>query len=216
MPPNVPVDAAVRNDPARRLADGVALPVGTHQNGRWIVASSTALLVIDVQQGMIDGFESDWQEALPAIDRLVAKARTQGSTVVFIQHCGQSDSHPLHRSRPGWALYSGLETRAGDLRVEKTWSDAFRDTDLDAALRERAVSTLVVAGAQTEFCVDATARRSLSLGYDVQLVADGHTTSANGLLDREQIIAHHNQTLANLATVGRRLTVVPSADVDFR
>ena len=174
---------------------------------------NTALLVIDVQQGLIEGFEADWRRALPAIHDVVAQAHDRRAPVVFVQHCGPVTSHPLHRSQRGWALHPDLDVRTDDLRVEKTWSDAFRDTGLDDLLRDRAISSVVLVGAQTEYCVDTTARRALSLGYDVQLVADGHTTSENGLLDREQIVAHHNQTLANLATDGSVLTVVRSADV---
>lgn len=174
-----------------------------------------ALVVVDVQRGLIDGFEADWESALPAIGTVIGRAHERRAPVVFVQHCGRANSHPLHRSQPGWALHPGLDVRADDLHVEKAWSDAFCDTNLDALLRGLAVSSLVLVGAQTEFCVDATARRALSLGYDVELVADGHTTSANGLLDREQIIAHHNQTLANLATVGSVLTVATSAEIAF-
>ena len=175
-----------------------------------------ALIVIDVQLGLIEGFEADWQRALPAIVSVAEEARAQGAPVVLVQHCGQTPAHPLHRDRPGWALHPELDVRPDDHRVEKTWSDAFRDTNLDELLRGLNIRSLVLTGAQTEYCVDTTARRALSLGYDVQLVADGHTTSENGLLDREQIIAHHNQTLANLATNGSVLTLVPSAEISFR
>ncbi len=179
------------------------------------MADASALVLIDVQQGLIDGFEDDWRDALAAVSQLVAQARASGAPVVFVQHCGQATTHPLHPTRAGWALHPGLDVRASDVRVEKTWSDAFRDTNLDAVLRGLGATRIVLAGAQTEFCVDTTARRALSLGFDVDLAADGHTTSGNGLLTREQIVRHHNQTLANLATAGATLTVVPSAQIDF-
>ena len=82
-------------------------------------------------------------------------------------------------------------------------------------LRAAEVTDLVLLGAQTELCVDATARRALSLDYDVDLVADGHTTSANEILTREQIIAHHNASLANLAVDGVALNAPPARDVRF-
>jgi nicotinamidase-related amidase len=174
-----------------------------------------ALVVVDVQQGLIQGFEDDWLEVLPVINALVSRARGAGAPVVLVQHCGPTPAHPLHRSHPGWALHPALDPRPGDLRVEKTWSDAFRDTNLDALLHEAAITRIVLVGAQTEFCVDTTARRAVSLGYDVDLVGDGHTTSENGLLSRDQIIAHHNQTLANLAIEGVSLSVLPSAELSF-
>ena len=73
----------------------------------------------------------------------------------------------------------------------------------------------MLVGGQTEYCVDTRARRAASLGYDVELVADGHTTSENGVLSRDQIIGHHNETLANLAVDGVTLRVLPAAEVVF-
>jgi nicotinamidase-related amidase len=179
------------------------------------VTDTPALVVIDVQQGLIQGFEDDWREVLPVINDLGSRARGAGALVVLVQHRGSVQAHPLHRSRPGWALHPAVDPQPGDLRVEKRWSDAFRDTDLDALLQGAGVTRVVLVGAQTEYCVDTTARRAVSLGYDVDLVADGHTTSENGLLTRAQIIGHHNETLANLAVEGVTLSVLPSTEVNF-
>jgi nicotinamidase-related amidase len=179
------------------------------------VSDRSAVVVIDVQRGLIDGFEADWHQTLPTINELVTRAHNAGVPVVFVQHCGAATEHPLHRSRPGWALHSTLDVQPEDLLVEKTWSDAFRDTSLDARLRNAAVTRLVLVGAQTEYCVDTTARIAASLGYHVDLVADGHTTSENAILSREQIVDHHNQTLANLACDGVSVRVVPSAEIRF-
>ena len=60
---------------------------------------------------------------------------------------------------------------------------------------------------QTEFCVDTTVRAASSRGFDVVLVADGHTTGDTAL-SAAQIIAHHNATLANLAQVGHPVRVL--------
>ncbi len=180
-----------------------------------MINDKPALIMIDVQQGLIDGCEEDWHEVLPALGVLGASARAAGAPVVVIQHCGSGPAHPLHRDQPGWALHPAVDPHPEDLRVEKRWSDAFRGTDLDALLRAAEVTRLVLVGAQTELCVDATARRALSLDYDVDLVADGHTTSENGILTREQIIAHHNASLANLAVDGVTFNAPPARDVRF-
>lgn len=179
------------------------------------MSDTPALVVIDVQQGLIQGFEDDWREVLPVINGLASRARGAGVPVVLVQHCGSVSAHPLHRTQPGWALHPAVNPQPGDLRVAKRWSDAFRDTNLEALLRAASVTRVVLVGAQTEYCVDTTARRAVSLGYDVDLVADGHTTSENGLLTREQIISHHNQTLANLAIEDVSLSVPPSAEISF-
>lgn len=179
------------------------------------MSDALALVVVDVQCGLIDGFEDDWREVLPVISELAQRARDAGVPVVLVQHCGSGSSHPLHRTQPGWALHPEVDRQPGDLGIDKRWSDAFRDTSLDALMREAGVGRVVLVGAQTEYCVDTTARRAASLGYNVILVADGQTTSENGLLTRDQIVSHHNQTLANLAVDGVTLRVLDSAAVSF-
>jgi nicotinamidase-related amidase len=172
-----------------------------------------ALVVIDVQRGLIEGFEDDWEHVLPVIADQIERARSASAPVVLVQHCGSGPAHPLAPDAAGWELHPAIDARPADSRVRKTWSDAFVATDLQAQLKQARVSRLVVTGAQTEFCVDATVRRAASLGYDVDLIADGHTTSANGVLSRAQIVAHHNETLPGLACAGPTIRAVLSRDV---
>jgi nicotinamidase-related amidase len=179
------------------------------------VADKAALVVIDVQHGLIEGCEEDWHDVLPVISELLERARRVAAPVVLVQHCGRGRNHPLNEAASGWALHDAVGPQPGDLQVRKAWSDSFQGTDLQDLLQASAVTRVVLVGAQTEFCVDATARRALSLGYDVDLVADGHTTSENDALSRTQIVAHHNATLGNLAVDGVRIRVLPAVAVDF-
>jgi len=82
-----------------------------------------------------------------------------------------------------------------------------------AALQARGITKLVICGFQSEFCVDTTTRRALALGYPVTLVADGHSTTDNGVLKAAQISAHHNETLANIDSFGPRAEAVPASQV---
>jgi len=67
----------------------------------------------------------------------------------------------------------------------------------------------------TEYCVDTTCRRAISLGYDVTLVSDAHTTVDNKLLTAAQIIAHHNALLDGFDAGARAITVQPAGEVTF-
>ena len=64
-------------------------------------------------------------------------------------------------------------------------------------LERQEISRIVLAGIQTDYCVDTTCRRAYSLGYDVILVQDGHSTWDTEQLKASQIIAHHNEVLGN-------------------
>ncbi|HWC76893.1 MAG TPA: isochorismatase family protein, partial [Blastocatellia bacterium] len=86
---------------------------------------------------------------------------------------------------------------------------------LERELAARSIRHLIVTGAMTEYCVDTTCRRAASMGYDVTLVADAHTTLDNELLTGGQIIAHHNAVLGNIGAGGHAIKIKPAADVDL-
>ncbi|HEY2995770.1 MAG TPA: isochorismatase family protein [Methylomirabilota bacterium] len=102
----------------------------------------------------------------------------------------------------------------GEVVIGKTASDSFHRTSLQDELRRRAVKHLVVTGMQTEYCVDTTVRQAISLGFDVTLVADGHTTR-DALLPAADAIRHHNSVLSSLAHPDHHVTVVAGRDVRF-
>ena len=80
------------------------------------------------------------------------------------------------------------------------------------------VGSLVVAGAQTDFCIRSTLHGALARGYDAVLVADAHTTedlSEYGAPAPEAVVAHTNLYWANQKAPGRRAGTVAAAEVVF-
>ena len=176
---------------------------------------STALLIIDVQQGLCEGTDAayDATNIIARINQVAAKARRAGAPVIFVQH--ESASGNLFYGSAGWALARGLKVEAGDIRVRKTTPDAFLKTELEPILKRLAVTELLICGMHTEFCVDTTTRRALALGYPVILVADAHTTAGNAVLAPRQIIDHHNATLTQITSFGPRARAVSGAAIAF-
>jgi nicotinamidase-related amidase len=171
----------------------------------------TAVLVIDVQQGLCqgEGAAFDCPGTIARINQVTAKARAAGAVVIFIQH--ESSAGYLEYGMPAWQLAHGVEVQGSDLRVRKTTPDSFLRTELESILREKRITNLVVCGMHTEFCVDTTTRRALSLGFPVLLVSDAHTSAGNEAISALQVIAHHNATLTNISSFGPRAVAV-SAD----
>jgi nicotinamidase-related amidase len=170
----------------------------------------TAVLVIDVQQGLCEGEGKafDCEGVIRRINHVTRKAREAGAPVIFIQH--ESNSGYLENGTAAWQLAEGLEIAASDIRIRKTTPDSFLRTDLEGVLRDHGVEQVVVCGMHTEFCVDSTTRRALALGYPVILIADAHTSAGNAVLTPQQVIQHHNATLTNISSFGPRVTAVSS------
>ena len=175
----------------------------------------TALLIIDVQQGLCEGDQCAFEsvQVIERINAVSAKARAAGALTVFIQH--ESKSGYLGFNSREWQLAQGIEAVPSDVRVRKTTPDSFHKTELESLLKLNGVTELVICGMHTEFCVDTTTRRAMALGYPVVLVADAHTTVGNQYLSATQIIGHHNATLTNISSFGPRVRTAPAVDVIF-
>ena len=174
---------------------------------------STAILVIDVQQGLCEGEGAafDCPGTIARINQITAKARAAGAVVIFIQH--ESSAGYLEFGSLAWQLAHGIEVQEGDVRIRKTTPDSFLRTGLESILKEKGITNLVVCGMHTEFCVDTTTRRALALGFPVLLVSDAHTSAGNEAISAQQVIAHHNATLTNISSFGPRATAVSANEL---
>ena len=163
---------------------------------------STALVVIDVQQGMFSAPLRPYRpdELLARLRALQARARAEGIPVLHVQHAG-SEGEPLARGTSGFAIHPGVAPKPGEDVVVKDRCDAFLGTGLDARLRAIGVGRLVIAGMQTEYCVDTTTRSAFAHGYKVVLASDAHSTFDSAVLKAPQIVAHHNAVLRDFAEV---------------
>lgn len=177
-------------------------------------ASTSAVLVIDVQQGLCEGEGAahDCAGVIARINQVTCQARAAGAPVVFVQH--ESGAGYLEHGSPAWQLARGLDVRPDDLRLRKTTPDSFLKTELESLLQTKGITRLVICGMHTEFCVDTTTRRALALGYPVTLVSDAHTSAGNQALAPQQVIDHHNATLTNISSFGPRVTSVTAAELD--
>ena len=167
---------------------------------------TTAFIIIDVQTSLIDEGAWESEAVLRRIGILLAQARSADSFVVFVTD---------RRITPDGSVHRSLEVRATDSVVSKGCSDSFFGTELDESLHARKVSRIVVAGLQSDYCIDTTCRRAVSLGYDVVLVSDAHTTFDHEVLKASQIVAHHNRVLHNFLAGSAEVRVVPAAEVVF-
>lgn len=175
--------------------------------------SETALLVIDVQQGVVESAH-DRDNVVTNIAALVDSARAARRPVVWVQHHDDG----LEQGSAAWQLVPELSRDAGEPLVEKAYGDSFEATNLEDVLAAVHVGHLVVTGAQTDMCVRSTIHGAFARGYDVTLVGDAHTTedlTAYGAPTPELVIAHTNLYWQEQTAPGRVAATVTTEDVDF-
>lgn len=174
----------------------------------------TALLVVDVQEDVArNGHDLD--QVLANINTLVTRARANDQPVIWVQH---SDSD-LPSGSDGWRIVDELSPAPDEPVVHKNYGDSFEATDLETTLADRDVGTVVVAGAQTEWCIRSTLHGALARGFNTTLVSDAHTTDdlrdQGATLSPEQMIDFTNGYWKYTDAPDRTCAVMPTADVAF-
>jgi nicotinamidase-related amidase len=151
---------------------------------------------------------------LSNITVLLSKARSSEVPVLFIQHDGPK-GHPIEAETAAWAIHPSILPMSGEPVIRKKASDSFFETGLAEALKTGEISHLIVVGGMTEYCVDTTCRRAVTLGYDVTLVADAHLRRDTPDLTAAQIIAHHNLLLDGFAAGIHSTKVTPTGEISL-
>ena len=176
--------------------------------------SGTALLVIDVQAGVVgDAYQRD--EVVANINTAIAKARAASVPVIWVQHADEW----MAIDSDDWQLVTELVPVDGDSFIRKSYKSSFESTNLDDVLAELGVGHLVITGAQSDNCVRHTTHAALERGYDITLVQDAHTTSDgewdHGPLLARTIIDELNRSFHDYDVPGRHTVATPVAALTF-
>jgi len=137
--------------------------------------TNTALLVIDVQQGLFQKPTPLYraQELLDNISLLVKRAHAAHAPVVYIQH---STDRNLVEGTDEWKLHPAMQPEPRDIMIRKHHGNAFEGTPLQEKLDALHVGRLIVTGLVSNGCVNATCLGAHELGYATILVKDAHST----------------------------------------
>lgn len=159
----------------------------------------TALVIIDAQNEMFDPANPVHQseQLLENLQSLIKKARSVDAPVIYVQH----NDAGLIEGTDFWQIHSSVTPEESDPVVQKWTPDSFHETKLLELLKNNGIQNLVIAGNQTEHCVDATTRRASQLGYNVTLAKDAHGTWDSETMSAQEIIDRHNGLLSEFATL---------------
>lgn len=169
----------------RGLPDGSTLALPHRIPMAKQLAKGAALVIVDFQKAIDDpkwgrrnNLEAEAQTA-----RLLAAWRAAGWPVVHVQHLSREADSPYRPGQPGCDFKPELTPGPGEIVVQKRVHNAFIETGLEAALRDRGIVTLVIAGVLLHNSVDATVRMAADLGFDTWIAADA--TASVDIVDLE-------------------------------
>jgi nicotinamidase-related amidase len=142
----------------------------------------SALIVVDLQQGIVGAqFIHPISEVIRQTRSLLEAFRRNEMPVVLVNVAGgapgRTEQPRRHQTFPeGWTdLIPELDSKPGDILVTKRTWGAFASTDLEARLKQKEVTQVVVTGVATGTGVESTARQAYEQGFNVTLATDAMT-----------------------------------------
>lgn len=146
--------------------------------------STTALIIVDMQNDFVrkEGklYVPTAEATIPAIQRLIQKAREAGAYVIYTQDWHMKDDPEFkiwgeHAVAGTWGaeIVDELKPEKDDFIIKKYRYDAFFETPLDYILRVKGIKNVIMTGTVANICVLHTAGSAALRWYNVYVAKDG-------------------------------------------
>ena len=187
-----------------------------------IAPQRTALVVMDYQVGILDRLaepEALLSRAADAIDMVRAHGGHVGYVRVAFDDADYASipktsamaqvaaaGPAFHSDSPTTAIHEDIAPQAGDIVVRKTRVGAFSTTDLHEQLRDRGITTLILAGISTSGVVLSTVRDAADRDYQVLVLSDASADPEPGVHEflTEKIFPRQSEVIT-IAELEQRL-----------
>ncbi|MGH1537059.1 MAG: cysteine hydrolase family protein [Gammaproteobacteria bacterium] len=139
-----------------------------------------ALLLVDIQNDYFPGGSME----LVNIDQvssnarlLLDKFRDQNFETFHIQHTFKDKSAGFFiPNTEGSEIHGSVDPLPSEMVIHKNFPNSFRETNLLAQLKEKKITDLVICGAMSHMCIEATTRAAADYGFKCVVVQDACAT----------------------------------------
>lgn len=142
--------------------------------------SQRAIIVVDIQNEYFPSGKLPLvgiEEAAANAASVIQAARAAGDTIIHIRHEFPDPQAPIFTpDSSGVEINPIVEPKEGEAVILKHFPNAFRETDLKQRLDAGEIEEVVIVGAMSHVCVDATSRAAADFGYQVTIIHDACAT----------------------------------------
>jgi nicotinamidase-related amidase len=139
-----------------------------------------ALVLIDLQNDYFPGGRLELVEidaATAQAQTLLTAFRKSGWPIFHVQHVALGPEATFFLpDTAGVEIHAALQPLSSEPVIQKHFPNAFRQTGLLEELRRHGVENLVICGAMTHMCIDATTRAAFDHGFRCQVIHDACAT----------------------------------------
>ncbi|NCC08417.1 MAG: cysteine hydrolase [Clostridia bacterium] len=152
------------------------------------------LLIVDAQTKIVTRELYDYERFVENVQRLIFTARENGVEVVYIRH---DDGTELTKGVDGFEIFKAFAPQPNEKIFDKTVNSAFKSSGLNEYLRSKNEKTVMIAGLQTDYCIDATIKCGFEHNFEMLVPAHCNTTLDNEHMTAEQSYKYYNEKMWN-------------------
>jgi len=154
------------------------------------------LLIIDAQCAITDARLYAFDKFVLSVKRLIDTARKNGTEVIYVRHDDGAGTE-MTPGTEGFEIFGGFAPAEGEHIFDKTVNSPFKESGLLEYLREKGENTLMVAGLQTDYCIDAAVKCGFEHGFEIIVPEYSNTTFDNEIISAETTCTYYNRFIWN-------------------
>ena len=152
-----------------------------------------ALIVIDIQEGLVKLNPYNAQSFIANTKAIIQHFRDQNIEVIFVRH--SEDEGLLATGSDNWQVYHELKAQENEKIFNKYYNSIFKDTELKEYLDSKSITDLTFVGMQVEFCIDTSVKVGFEYDYKITIVEDAISTFDNIHLSADQILSFYKEKI---------------------
>ena len=152
------------------------------------------LLAIDLQRGILVEDLYNYEGFVANMKKLLSEARARGVEVIYVQHDAGKGSG-FTKGDWDYEIYDELAPLPGEKVFVKTVNSCFSNKELCKYLEDKGEETVIIAGLQTNYCIDASIKSAFDRDYGVIVPEGCNSTFDNDYMDGETTYRYYNEDI---------------------
>lgn len=154
------------------------------------------LLIIDTQKLITTPALWQYDLFVNNVKALLQSARENQVEIVYVRH-DDGPGEALTKGTEGFGIYDGFKPRGEERIFDKTVNSPFQESGLLEYLKQKEETELILAGLQTDYCLDAGVKCGFEHGFRIIVPAYANTTFDNAYMSGEESYRYYNELIWN-------------------
>ena len=154
------------------------------------------LLVVDTQKLITNESLYNFELFKRNVKELINVARNNNIEVIYVRH-DDGEGCELTKGTDGFEIYDEFRPVDKEVVFDKIVNSSFKGTGLLEYLVAKDEQEIIVAGLQTDYCIDATVKCGFEHGFKMIVPANANTTFDNEFMSAENTYQYYNDFMWN-------------------